>query len=75
MVFHKKQVNIKITTKIQQRETQCNVFTEEVNKIATSANDDKRIQLIDSTETYAHGASKDLVCKKVKTKCNKIQKR
>ena len=30
-----------------------NVFTEEVNKIALSANDDKRIQSIDSIEIYA----------------------
>ena len=47
-------------------------MTEEVNKIAMSANDDKRIRSIDSIETYAHGTSKDLVCKKEKTKCNNI---
>ena len=41
-----------------------NVFTGEVNKIALSANDDKRIQSIDSLETYAYETSKDLVCKK-----------
>ena len=40
------------------------MFTEEVNKIALSANDYKRIQLIDSIETYAYGTSKGLVCKK-----------
>ena len=33
-------------------------------KIALSSNDDKRMQSIDSMETYAHGASKDLVCKR-----------
>ena len=32
-----------------------NVFTEEVNNIALSANHDKRIQSIDSVETYAYG--------------------
>ena len=36
-----------------------NVFTEEINKIALSSNDDKRMQSIDSIET-----SKDLICKK-----------
>ena len=29
-----------------------NVFTEETNKIALSSNDDKRMQSIDSAETY-----------------------
>ena len=38
-----------------------NAFTEEINKIALIANDDKRIQSIDSIETYAHGMSKDPV--------------
>ena len=40
------------------------VFTEEINKIALSSNDDKRIQPIDSLETYAYGTSKDLVSEK-----------
>ena len=37
-----------------------------------SANNDKRIQSIYSTETYAHGTSKDLVCRDIK--CNNIIK-
>ena len=41
-----------------------NVFTEEINKIALSSNDDKRMQSIDSIETYAYGTSKDLVSEK-----------
>ena len=41
-----------------------NVFTEEINKIALSSNDDKRMQSIDSIETYAYGINKDLVYKK-----------
>ena len=48
-----------------------NIFAEEVNKILSS-NDDKRMQSIDSTETYAHGMSKDLVCKKQECKCNNL---
>ena len=36
------------------------VFTEEINKIALSSNDDKRMQSIDSTETYPYGTSKNL---------------
>ena len=31
------------------------VFNEEITKIALSSNDDKRIQSIDSIETYAYG--------------------
>ena len=37
------------------------VFTEEINKIALISNDDKRMQSIDSIETYTYGTSKDLV--------------
>ena len=35
------------------------VFTKEINKIVLSSNDDKRMQSIDSIETYAYGTSKD----------------
>ena len=41
-----------------------NVFTKEVNNIALSAIDDKRIQSIASIETYPYGTTKNLVCKK-----------
>ena len=51
-----------------------NVFTEDINKIALSPNDDKRMRSIDFTETYAHGKSRDLVCKKEEVKCNNIIK-
>ena len=37
-----------------------NVFTEEINKIALSLKDDKRIQSNNLTETYAYGTSKIL---------------
>ena len=43
-----------------------NVFAEEVNNIARIANNDKRIQSIDSTETYVQRTNKDLICKKLK---------
>ena len=38
------------------------------------ANDDKKIQSIDSVETCAYGTSKDLVSKREETKCNNIIK-
>ena len=47
---------------------------EEINKIALSSNDNKRTQSIYSIEIYAHGTSKDLVCKKEEIKCNNIKK-
>ena len=46
------------------------VFTEEINKITLSSNDDERIQSIDSIETCAYGTSKDLTCKEEKNKHN-----
>ena len=68
--------NNKLILKTQQRfkSERHNVFTEEINKIALSSNDDKRMQSIDSVETYAHGMNKNLVCKKEEIKCNNIIK-
>ena len=51
-----------------------NVFTEEIIRIALSSNDDKRMQSINSIETYAYGTSKDLVSEKEEIKCNSIIK-
>ena len=41
-----------------------NVFTEEINKIALSSNDDKNMKSIDSIKTYAYGKKKDQVSEK-----------
>ena len=66
----------KLILKTQQRFKSKNhdVFTEEVNKIALSLNDDKRIQSIDSIETYACGTNKDLMSEREESKCNNIIK-
>ena len=68
--------NNELIIKTQQRfkSESHNVFTEEINKIALSSNNDKRMQSIDSIETYAYGINKDLVCKKEEIKCNNIIK-
>ena len=68
--------NKKLMLKSQQRfrSEKHNIFTEEVNKIALSVNDDKRVQSIDSTERYTYGTRKNLVCKKEEIKCNNIIK-
>ena len=38
------------------------VYTEEVNKIALSSNDDKRLQTSDRISTYPYGANAFKVC-------------
>ena len=51
-----------------------NVFTEKINKIGLTSNDDKRIQPIDLIETYAYAMSKILHVRKKKNRCNNIIK-
>ena len=41
-----------------------NVYTEEVNKIAISSNDDKRLQTFDRVTTYPYGTNAYKVCEK-----------
>ena len=57
------------------RRNKRNIFTESVNKIVFSANDDERIQSVDVIEIYAYGMSIDLFCKKKEIKCNNIIKK
>ena len=53
--------NDKLILKTQRFKTEKdNVLTEEVKKIALHCNDDKRIQSIDSVETYAYLKEKKL---------------
>ena len=56
------------------RSEKYNVFIEEVKEIALNTKDDKRIQSIDSMETYVYGRSKDLIRKYDEIKCNNIRK-
>ena len=57
-------LNDKIILKSQQRfkSDHHKVYTEEVNKIALSSNDDKRLQTHDRTETYPYGTNAFKVC-------------
>ena len=50
------------------------IFTKQINKIAFSSNDDKRMQSIDSIETNAYETNKDLVSQKEMIKCNDLIK-
>ena len=58
-------LNNKIVLKSQQRfkSERHYVYTEEVNKIALSNNDDKRLQTFDKITSYPYGASAGRVCK------------
>ena len=50
-----------------------NVCTEEVNKIALSSNDDKRLQTFDRVTTYPYGTNAFKVCESEmlsKIRCN-----
>ena len=57
-------VNNKTVYRSQERFKSYNhdVYTEEVNKIALSNNDDKRIQTFDGIETYPYGTNTFKVC-------------
>ena len=49
------------------------VYTEEVNKIALSSNDDKRIQTFDKVTTYPYGSNVFKVCEnEILFKKNKV---
>ena len=58
-------LNNKTVLKSQQRfkMERHDVYTEEINKIALSSNDDKRLQTFDRTTSYPYGASAGKVCK------------
>ena len=57
-------LNDEITIKSQQRfrRDHHRVYTEEVNKIALSSNDDKRIQTYDKITTFPYGTNAFKVC-------------
>ena len=57
--------NNKIILKSQQRfKSDCHdVYTEQINKIALSCNDDKRLKTFDKTTTYPHGTNAFKACK------------
>ena len=50
-----------------------NLFTEEINKIALSSNDVKRMQWFFSIKTYVYGTNKGLT-QKEEAKCNNMTK-
>ena len=74
--YEKSTKNNKLILKTRQRfkSKSHNAFTEEINKITLSSNDDKRIQAIDSIEAYAYETNKDLIREKEEIKCNNIIK-
>ena len=58
-------LNDEIILKPQQRPKRKthSVYTEEINKVALSSNDDKRLHTFDRISLYPHGPSVGKVCK------------
>ena len=58
-------LNNEIVLKSQQRfkSERHDVYTEEINKVALSSNDDKRLQTFDRITLYPYGTSDVKVCK------------
>ena len=58
-------LNNKIVLKSQQifRSERHDVYTEEINKIALSSNDDKTLQILDKITSYPYETSAGRVCK------------
>ena len=56
--------NSKIILKSQRRfkSDHHNAYTEQINKIALSSNDDKRLQIFDKVTTYPYGTNAFKVC-------------
>ena len=57
--------NDKIPLQVQQRfkSDHRNVYTEQINKITLSSNDDKRLPIFDKITTYPYGTNAFKVCK------------
>ena len=53
--------NLLLKTQQRFKSETYNIFTEEINKIVLSSNDDKKMQSIDLIETCTYGMSNDLV--------------
>ena len=66
--------NNKIILKSQQRfkSDHHKVYTEEINKIALSSNDDKRLQTSDRIKTYPYGTNAFKVCESEMLKCKRL---
>ena len=58
-------LNNEIVLKSQQRfkSERHDIYTEEINKIALSSNDDKRLQTFDGITSYPYGANAGRLCK------------
>ena len=67
-------LNDKVILQLQQRfkSDYHNVYTEEINKIALSSNDDKRLQTFDSIKTYPYGANVFKACESEMLKCKRF---
>ena len=62
-----------LKTKKRSKSERHNVFTEEIDKITLTSYLNKRMQSLNSIETYAYGTSKDVVSEKEEIKCNNVK--
>ena len=67
-------LNDKVILKLQQRfkSDHHNVYTEEINKIALSSNDDKRLQTSDRIKTCPYGTNAFKVVESEMLKCKRF---
>ena len=66
-------LNNKNVYRSQQRFKSYNhVYTEEVNKTASSSNDEKRLQTYDKITTYPSGTNAFKVCESEMLKCKRL---
>ena len=63
---------VMIRSQQQFRSDHHRVYTEEVNKIALSSNDDKRLQTFDKITTFPYGATAIIVCESEMLSKNKL---
>ena len=62
-----------LKTKKRSKSERHNVFTEKIDRITLTSYLNKKMQSINSIETYAYGTSKDLVSEKEEIKCNNVK--
>ena len=63
--------NDKILKSEQRFKSDCHeVYTEDINKITLSSNDDKRLETVDQFTTYRYGSNTFKVCEKITLSSN-----
>ena len=72
-IYKKQLINI-IKNAVKIKSKRHDVFTEKIHKPVLSTNDDKRMEPINSIETYAYGTSKYLIIEKKRLNASNVIK-